>query len=519
MSQDDAFSSYKSPLSSRYSSDYMKYLYSDRYKFQTWRKLWTILAKAQHDLGLSTVTLESVNLLKENINNIDFEQAKKEEKKLRHDVMAHVHTFKSCVEKVEKGNNSEAGGIIHLGATSCFVGDNTELIIHQKALRSLTDNLANVIHKLSIFADSYKKLPCLGFTHIQPAQLTTVGKRATLWLQDFVIDFQELLHIQNTHLKFRSIKGATGTQATFLELFNNDHEKVDKLSKLVTKYAGFEKAGTFITTGQTYPRKLDVLILNCLANLAQSSYKMCQDIRLLASMKELEEPFESSQIGSSAMPYKRNPMRSERVNALARHLMTLNSGMNQTAATQMFERTLDDSAYRRIALAEGALTADAILKILNNICAGLVVYPKVITKHVNNELPFMVSENIMMHLVKNHNQNRQDVHEKLRVHSQKAGNQVKIEGGDNDLIERLLSDDYFAQFIDKKFIDEKIMNPSDYIGRSVELTDEFLQSEVRPLLQKYAADRKNPESSYLDELVDEPLEPIFDLEKIEQLNI
>uniref|UniRef100_A0A8C0QEK4 Adenylosuccinate lyase n=1 Tax=Canis lupus familiaris TaxID=9615 RepID=A0A8C0QEK4_CANLF len=379
--------SYCSPLASRYASPEMCFMFSDRCKFRTWRQLWLWLAEAEQALGLP-ITDEQIQEMKSNLDNIDFKMAAEKEK-LRHDVMAHVHTFGHCCQK--------AAAIIHLGATSCYVGDNTDLIILRNAIDLLLPKLARVISRLADFAKERADLPTLGFTHFQPAQLTTVGKRCCLWIQDLCMDLQNLKRVQDD-LRFRGVKGTTGTQASFLQLFEGDEQKVEQLDKMVTEKAGFNRA--FIITGQTYTRKVDIEVLSVLASLGASVHKICTDIRLLANLKEMEEPFEKQQIGSSAMPYKRNPMRSERCCSLARHLMTLIMDPLQTASVQWFERTLDDSANRRICLAEAFLTADAILNTLQNISEGLVVYPKVIERRIRQELPFMATENIIMAMVK-----------------------------------------------------------------------------------------------------------------------
>merc|ERR1712178_41680 len=441
-------------------------------KFQTWREMWVVLAKAQLKLNLPGVTQSQVDELSQNTKNIDFERAKKEERERRHDVMAHVHTFAAAVSE-------ESAKIIHLGATSCFVGDNTDLIIHKKSLEHIRESLAVVWSRVSNFCIEHANLPCLGFTHLQPAQMTTVGKRACLWLQDLVTDLEQIDHLLKNVIKFRGVKGTTGTQASFLDLFNGDHQKVEELDKTVAELAGFDKK--YVITGQTYPRKLDSIILNVLAGIGQSAHKMCSDIRILASMKELEEPFEKNQIGSSAMPYKRNPMRSERACALSRHVMSLVSGGLETASVQWLERTLDDSAWRRLALPEASLTVDSILRILQNVTEGMVVYPKVIEKHILEELPFMASENIMMHLVKECGLGRQEVHEKLRVHSQSAGAQVKQHGKPNNLIQLIVDDPYFSKHLTKEFLEEKILKPEQYIGRSKELTIQYC-TEIKPML-------------------------------------
>uniref|UniRef100_A0A8C9DEU3 Adenylosuccinate lyase n=1 Tax=Prolemur simus TaxID=1328070 RepID=A0A8C9DEU3_PROSS len=446
--------SYRSPLASRYASPEMCFVFSDRYKFRTWRLLWLWLAEAEQTLGLP-ITDEQIQEMESNLDNIDFKMAAEEEKQLRHDVMAHVHTFGHCCPK--------AAGIIHLGATSCYVGDNT---------------LARVISRLANFAKERADLPTLGFTHFQPAQLTTVGKRCCLWIQDLCIDLENLKRVRDD-LRFRGVKGTTGTQASFLQLFEGDDQKVEQLDKMVTEKAGFKRR--FIITGQTYTRKVDIEVLSVLASLGASVHKICTDIRLLANLKEMEEPFEKQQIGSSAMPYKRNPMRSERCCSLARHLMTLVMNPLQTASVQWFERTLDDSANRRICLAEAFLTADTILNTLQNISEGLVVYPKVIERHIRQELPFMATENIIMAMVKAGG-SRQDCHERIRVLSQQAAAVVKQEGGDNDLIERIKADAYFSPI--HSHLDH-LLDPSSFTGRASQQVQRFLEEEVFPLLKPY----------------------------------
>ncbi|KAM5288706.1 adenylosuccinate lyase isoform 2-T2 [Ctenodactylus gundi] len=450
-----AFDSYRSPLTSRYASPEMCYLFSDKYKFRTWRQLWLWLAEAEQMLGLP-ITDEQIQEMKSNLDNIDFKMAAEEEKKLRHDVMAHVHTFGHCCPR--------AAGIIHLGATSCYVGDNT---------------LARVISRLAEFAKEHADRPTLGFTHFQPAQLTTVGKRCCLWIQDLCMDLHNLKRVRDD-LRFRGVKGTTGTQASFLQLFEGDHQKVEQLDEMVTEKAGFKRA--FIITGQTYTRKVDIEVLSVLASLGASVHKICTDIRLLANLKEMEEPFEKQQIGSSAMPYKRNPMRSERCCSLARHLMTLITDPLQTASVQWLERTLDDSANRRICLAEAFLTADTILNTLQNISEGLVVYPKVIERRIRQELPFMATENIIMAMVKAGG-SRQDCHEKIRVLSQQAAAVVKQEGGDNDLIDRIQADAYFSPIHSQL---KQLLDPSSFTGRASQLVQRFLEEEVHPLLKPYA---------------------------------
>ncbi|XP_068108134.1 adenylosuccinate lyase [Hyperolius riggenbachi] len=460
---------YRSPLVSRYASREMAFNFSDSKKFQTWRRLWLLLAQAQRSLGLP-ITEEQIQEMEANLENIDFKMAAEEEKRLRHDVMAHVHTFAHCCPR--------AAPIIHLGATSCYVGDNTDLIVLRDGFDLLLPKLARVINRLADFAERYADLPTLGFTHYQPAQLTTVGKRACLWLQDLCIDLGNLERARND-LRFRGVKGTTGTQASFLQLFDGDHNKVEELDRMVTTMAGFKRA--YIVTGQTYSRKVDIEVLSVLASLGATVHKICTDIRLLANLKELEEPFEKEQIGSSAMPYKRNPMRSERCCSLARHLMTLIMNPLQTASVQWFERTLDDSANRRVSLAEAFLTADIVLSTLQNVTEGLVVYPKVIERRIRQELPFMATENVIMAMVKCGG-NRQDCHERIRVLSQQAASVVKQEGGDNDLIQRIRSDPYFTPIHSQL---DQLLDPKSFIGRAPQQTVKFLTEEVLPLLAPY----------------------------------
>ncbi|XP_071985204.1 adenylosuccinate lyase [Engystomops pustulosus] len=460
---------YRSPLVSRYASREMAFNFSDSKKFQTWRRLWLYLAQAQRSLGLP-ISEEQIQEMEANLENIDFRMAAEEEKRLRHDVMAHVHTFAHCCPR--------AAPIIHLGATSCYVGDNTDLIVLRDGFDLLLPKLARVISRLADFAEKYADLPTLGFTHYQPAQLTTVGKRACLWLQDLCMDLRNLERARND-LRFRGVKGTTGTQASFLQLFDGDHDKVEELDRLVTNMAGFKRA--YIVTGQTYSRKVDVEVLSVLASLGATVHKICTDIRLLANLKELEEPFEKEQIGSSAMPYKRNPMRSERCCSLARHLMTLIMNPLQTASVQWFERTLDDSANRRVCLAEAFLTADIVLSTLQNVSEGLVVYPKVIERRIRQELPFMATENVIMAMVKSGG-NRQDCHERIRVLSQQAAAVVKQEGGDNDLISRIRSDPYFAPIHGQL---EQLMDPKSFVGRAPQQVVKFLKEEAIPLLTLY----------------------------------
>ena len=429
-----------------------------------------MLAESEQELGLS-VTDEQIAEMKANVTNIDWERAAEEERVRRHDVMAHVHTFGAAAPL--------AAPIIHLGATSCYVGDNTDLIVMRDGCRLLCRKIAQCCDGLAKFALNYKDMPQLGFTHFQPAQLTTVGKRACLWLQDLLMDLQELEHMES-NIRFRGVKGTTGTQASFLDLFDGDHDKVEELDRLVTEKAGF--TAKFTITGQTYPRKVDGLIVNAVASIATTVNKFCTDLRLLASLKELEEPFEKKQIGSSAMPYKRNPMRSERCCSLARHLMTLPASPQHTAANQWFERTLDDSANRRIVLAEAFLTADVLLNTVQNIIEGMVVYPRVIEKRILEELPFMATENVLMAMVKQGG-DRQECHEKLRVMSQEAGRQVKEFGKSNDMIERIQADAYFAP-IHSLLTD--ILNPSKFTGRAPQQVVKFLEQEVKPAIANYS---------------------------------
>jgi len=460
---------YRTPLASRYASDDMAFNFSEQKKFSTWRRLWTSLAECQKELGLE-ITEEQISSMKAHLEDIDYKLAAEEEKKRRHDVMAHIHVFSMAAVS--------AGPIIHWGATSAFVQDNTDLIVMRDGIDILLPKLARCVDRLSKFAVEHKSLPCLGFTHLQPAQLTTVGKRACMWIQDLLMDLTDISRAK-TDMRFRGVKGTTGTQASFLTIFNGDHEKVEVLDRLVSAKHGFGDA--FIITGQTYPRKVDARILAPLSSLAASVHKICTDIRLLASMKEIEEPFEKDQIGSSAMAYKRNPMRSERCCSLARHLSLLTQDPLATASVQWMERTLDDSANRRVCLAESFLTADIILTTLQNVVEGLVVYPKVIAKHIDQELPFMATENVIMEMVKAGG-DRQEVHEKIRVLSQEAGHRVKMEGKDNDLMARIKGDTFFTPIFGK--LDE-IMDPSTFIGRAPQQVDKFMETEVKPALAAY----------------------------------
>ncbi|QHN65781.1 adenylosuccinate lyase [Bergeyella cardium] len=460
---------YKNPLEERYSSEEMLYNFSPNNKFRTWRKLWIALAEIERDLGLD-ISEEQIRQLKEQAENIDFAKAAEYEKKFRHDVMAHVHTYGDVAPL--------AKGIIHLGATSAFVGDNTDLIQIRDGLKIIRKQLINVMKKLSDFALKYKDLPTLGFTHFQPAQLTTVGKRATLWLQSLILDFEELEFFLET-LRFRGVKGTTGTAASFLELFNGDYSKVKHLDRELSKRFGFEKV--FGVSGQTYDRKIDAKVVALLSNIAQSAHKFTNDLRLLQNLKEVEEPFEKNQIGSSAMAYKRNPMRSERIGALAKFVMSVSSGSAMVASTQWFERTLDDSANKRLTIPQAFLAVDAILLIWNNIMSGLVVYENRIHKHIMEELPFMATEYIIMEEVKAGG-DRQEIHETIRQHSMEASKKVKIEGKDNDLIERIMSDSSLK--MDKSKIAE-VLEPKNFIGFAPIQTEEFVNNEVQPILDKY----------------------------------
>ena len=465
---------YNSPLNSRYASKEMSYIFSDDMKFTTWRKLWVALAECEKELGLN-ITDEQINELKAHINNINYEDAIKREKEVRHDVMSHVYAYGlQC---------PSAKGIIHLGATSCYVGDNTDVIIMRDALLLVKKKIVTVLDRLSKFAMQYKDMPTLGFTHFQPAQLTTVGKRATLWMQDLVMDIENIDHLLST-LKLRGVKGTTGTQASFMNLFEGDEAKVKALDKMVAEKMGFDKS--FGVTGQTYPRKLDSIILNTLSEVAQSAYKFSNDLRLLQNMKEMEEPFEKHQIGSSAMAYKRNPMRSERMGALARYVIVDALNPAITASTQWFERTLDDSANKRISVAEAFLALDGVLNLYINISENMVVYDKVIAAHVNNELPFMATENIMMESVKRGG-DRQELHERIREHSMAAAQRVKGEGLDNDLIKRIIADDSFN--LSKEEI-LAIIDPTKFVGRAPSQVVEFIDEYITPIIEdnKYAVD-------------------------------
>ena len=458
---------YTSPLVERNASREMSELFGPAKKFGTWRKLWLELAKAEKKLGLD-IKQTQINQMAKNLGDIDLKKAARYEKKFRHDVMAHVHTFGDAAPK--------AAGIIHLGATSCYVGDNADLIIMREGLEMLAGKVACVIDLLGKFAKKNKSMPALGFTHYQPAQLTTVGKRATLWAYEYAMDLAEVEHRIET-MPFRGVKGTTGTQASFLALFDGRHNKVKKLDELVAKAFGFKSRCA--VTGQTYQRKIDSMVLSTLALIAQSAHKMCNDVRLLANLKEMEEPFEKSQIGSSAMAYKRNPMRCERATGLARLVLSFAANGPMTASEQWMERTLDDSANRRIAIAESFLATDGILEIMTNVAGGLVVYPKVIEARVNSELPFMATENIMMAGVRAGG-DRQDLHEKIRVLSHEAAAQVKLHGKRNDLITRLKADKAFRK-VDFK----SVLNAKSYIGRSPQQVDEFVTDVVTPIRRRY----------------------------------
>lgn len=464
--------SYVSPLNSRYASKEMQYIFSPDKKFKTWRRLWIALAKSEQELGLP-ITDEQIAELEAMKDDINYDVAAKEEKIRRHDVMAHVHAYgEQC---------PNAKGIIHLGATSCYVGDNTDIIIMRKALEVIRKRIVKCMSLLASFADEYKAMPTLGFTHFQPAQLVTVGKRASLWLQDLMFDLEEITQVADS-LKLLGCKGTTGTQASFLDLFNGDHDKCVELDKRIASKMGFESS--YYVSGQTYSRKVDARVLNALSSIAQSAHKFSNDIRLLQHLKEIEEPFEKTQIGSSAMAYKRNPMRSERIASLARYVMAdaLNPAM--TAAEQWFERTLDDSANKRISVPEAFLAVDAILGIYTNVVNGLVVYPNMIHKHIMDELPFMATENIMMEAVKKGG-DRQELHEKIRVYSMEAGSVVKNEGKPNDLLTRIAKDDAFG--LDEEQL-SKLLDPTLYIGRCPEQVTTFLNECINPILEAHKAD-------------------------------
>ena len=470
---------YVSPLSTRYASREMQYLFSEEHKFRTWRQLWIALAKAERQLGLN-ITDEQIAELEAHAEDINFEVAREREKVVRHDVMSHVYAYGQQCPK--------AAGIIHLGATSCYVGDNTDVLILRDASKLVLKKAAQVLRNLSAFARQYKDLPCLGYTHLQPAQLTTVGKRATLWMNELMMDMENLEYQLST-LAVRGVKGTTGTQASFMELFGGDGEKVKELERLVAAEMGFTK--WVPVCGQTYSRKTDAYFLAVLSGFAQSACKFANDLRILQSFEEMEEPFEKDQIGSSAMPYKRNPMRSERICALSRYVIQDAVNPAMTAATQWFERTLDDSANKRIAVAEAFLAVDAILEIYINVTAGLVVYERVVRRRVMEKLPFMATENVMMEAVKRGG-NRQELHEALRTHSHAAAARVKLEGGQNDLIDRIVADPLFP--LTREEIEAQ-MDPALYVGRAPEQVTEFLEGPVAELLGRYPDENIHAELS------------------------
>ncbi len=463
------YNSYVSPFSTRYASKEMQYLFSANMKFTSWRRLWLSLAKAEKALGLD-ITDEQIEEMAAHLDDVDYAVAEQREKEVRHDVMAHVYTFGKVCPK--------AAPIIHLGATSCYVGDNADILALREAMKLVEKKLCSVIANLSDFALKYKDMPCLGYTHLQPAQTTTVGKRATLWINELLYDLDELRYRIKT-LKMLGSKGTTGTQASFMELFEGDNEKVKKLEELICKDFGFD--GVVPVSGQTYSRKVDAAILATLSGIAQSAYKFANDLRILQSFKEMEEPFEKHQIGSSAMPYKRNPMRSERICALARYVICDSLNPAFTSATQWFERTLDDSANKRVSVAEAFLAVDAILNIYMNVSNGLVVYPKMVRARLMAELPFMASENIMMDAVKKGG-NRQELHERIRTHAMEAGKVVKEEGGANDLLERIAADSAFGLTMEEI---HAIMVPEKYIGRSANQVTEFVEEYVKPALAAF----------------------------------
>ena len=464
---------YQSPLSERYASKEMQYIFSQDMKFRTWRKLWVALAETEMELGLSqngkpVITQEQIDEMKAHIDDINYDVARAREKEVRHDVMSHVFAYgKQC---------PKAAGIIHLGATSCYVGDNTDIIVMTEALKLVKKKSINVMKELADFADEQKAQPTLAFTHFQPAQPTTVGKRACLWLQEFYLDLEDLDHVLDS-MKLLGSKGTTGTQASFLELFDGDQETIDKIDPMIAEKMGFKAC--YPVSGQTYSRKVDTRVLNVLAGIAASAHKMSNDIRLLQHLKEIEEPFEKSQIGSSAMAYKRNPMRSERIAALSRYVMVDAMNPAITSATQWFERTLDDSANKRLSIPEGFLAVDGILDLCMNVVDGLVVYPKVIEKRLMGELPFMATENIMMDAVKKGG-NRQKLHERIRELSMEAGRNVKVEGKDNNLLELIAEDETFGMTLEEL---KKTMEPSKYVGRAKEQVESFLKDVIRPVLE------------------------------------
>ncbi|MBR0411876.1 MAG: adenylosuccinate lyase [Eubacterium sp.] len=463
------YDKYQSPLSERYASREMQYIFSPDKKFKTWRRLWIALAETEYELGLSSITKEQIDELKLHAEDINFDVAKAREKEVRHDVMSHVYAYgQQC---------PGARGIIHLGATSCYVGDNTDIIIMAEALRLVRKKLLNVISELSAFAMKYKDLPTLAYTHFQPAQPTTVGKRATLWINELMIDLEDLDYVISS-LKLLGSKGTTGTQASFLELFNGDHDTIRKIDEKIAEKMGFSSC--YPVSGQTYSRKVDSRVINVLSGIAQSAHKFSNDIRLLQHLKEIEEPFEKNQIGSSAMAYKRNPMRSERIASLANYVMSDMMNPALVASTQWFERTLDDSANKRLSVPEAFLAVDGILDLYLNVVDGLVVYPRVIEAHLMRELPFMATENIMMDAVKAGG-DRQELHERIRQHSMAAGKVVKEEGRDNDLLARIAADPAFGMTMDQLL---DIMKPENFTGRAPQQTEEYIRDFVRPVLER-----------------------------------
>lgn len=464
-----SYDRYESPFSTRYASKQMQYIFSADNKFRTWRRLWIALARAEQKLGLD-ISDEQIAQMEQYKDDINYDVAEKREKEVRHDVMSHIYAYGQQAPKAKP--------IIHLGATSCYVGDNTDVIVMRQGMELVRDKLCTVIQLLADFADQYKQLPCLAYTHLQPAQLTTVGKRATLWINELLMDYEEL-ESRLANLSLLGQKGTTGTQASFMDLFNGDGEKIDQLEQMIAHEMGFERVVP--VSGQTYSRKVDAQILNTLSGIAQSAYKFANDLRILASFKEMEEPFEEHQIGSSAMPYKRNPMRSERICALARYVITNSLNPAYTASTQWFERTLDDSANKRIAVAEAFLAVDSILNIYINVADGLVVYPKMIEQRVMRELPFMATENIMMEAVKK-GADRQEMHERIRQHSLAAAEQVKVFGRENDLVSRIAADPAFG--LTEEEI-RRVLDPALFIGRCPQQVERFLQRDVAPVIQRY----------------------------------
>ena len=471
MSQHDR---YISPFSTRYASDEMQYIFSDDNKFRTWRRLWVALARAEMNQGLTNITPDMVAELEAHVDDINYEVAIEREKLVRHDVMSHVYAYGQQCPK--------AAGIIHLGATSCYVGDNTDIIVMRQGLELVRKKLIGVLAKLARFAEEYKDMPCMAYTHCQPAQPTTVGKRATLWANELVMDLHEIDHRLAT-LQLRGVKGTTGTQASFMELFKGDADKIRAVDASIAEEMGFDPKAVIPVSGQTYSRKVDAFVLNALAGIGQSCMKFATDLRLLANFKEMEEPFEKNQIGSSAMPYKRNPMRCERICALSRYLMVDVLNPSFTTGTQWFERTLDDSANKRLSIAEGFLCCDAILNLYLNVSEGLVVYPKMIEKHLREELPFMATENIMMDAVRRGG-DRQELHERIREHSMAAARQVKMEGGQNDLIARIAADPMFGVTEEEL---QGILSPEKYTGCAAMQTEDFLKNCVQPVLDRYQA--------------------------------